>query len=409
MAGRNLRDVTDTLGIITAVLLALLVLVVGVLAYRVSDRVQRPTTLPDDGPRDVETDLAALLAHLPSASIVVGEGEEVLRASASAHAMGLLRGGQLVHAEIAELVVEARTDGGSRQVQLSLPRGPAAGSGRFIVAAQVVAMSGGRVLVLAEDRTAQIRLDDVRRDFIANVSHELKTPVGAMALLAETIADAADDPEAVRTFAERMGRESRRLSGLVQDIIDLSRLQDADVRIEARPVPVDEIVADAVERASVEAKARDIAIVAGRGGDLAVHGDPVLLVTAVRNLLDNALRYSDPGTRIAIAVRRGEDDLVEIAVVDQGIGIDPENLPRVFERFYRVDPARSRQTGGTGLGLSIVKHVAADHGGEVTVWSTPGRGSTFTLRIPAAVEGEPETIRDPRGDGRPPVAEEGPA
>ncbi|PWD50595.1 two-component sensor histidine kinase [Serinibacter arcticus] len=385
---------SDSLGIVTAVLLALLVIVVGVLSFRLSERAQRSSQERGSADADVGSDLSSLLAHLPSTSVVLGPDDEVLRASAPAHALGIIRGGRLAHAELVGLVVEARLEGGSRAVQLSLPRGPAVGSGRFVASVQVVSLTRGRVLILAEDRTAQIRLDDVRRDFIANVSHELKTPVGAIALLAETITDAADDPEAVRTFAESMGRESRRLSGLVQDIIDLSRLQDADVQLEARSVLVDDIVDEAVERAGVEARARDIAIRAGRGGDLAVHGDPALLVTALRNLLDNALRYSEPGTRIAVAVRHGEDDLVEIAVVDQGIGIDPTNLPRVFERFYRVDPARSRQTGGTGLGLSIVKHVAADHGGEVTVWSTPGRGSTFTLRIPAARPTDPSSGED---------------
>ncbi|TGO06470.1 sensor histidine kinase [Serinibacter arcticus] len=380
---------SDPINVVTAVLLALLVVAIAILAFRASERTLRPGRAASVGGSDVDGDLSSLLTHLTATSVVLGEDDAVLRASAPAHALGIIRGGHLAHAELTSLVAEARIEGGSRQVQLSLPRGPAAGAGRFVASVQVVALSGGKVLVLAEDRTAQIRLDDVRRDFVANVSHELKTPVGAIALLAETMTEAADDPEAVRMFAERMGSESRRLSGLVQDIIDLSRLQDADVSLESRSVPADEIVAEAIVRASVEATARDIAIHAGSGSGLALQGDPGLLVTALRNLLDNALRYSEPGTRVAVGVRRGEDDLVEIAVVDQGIGIDPENLPRVFERFYRVDPARSRQTGGTGLGLSIVKHVAADHGGEVTVWSTPGRGSTFTLRIPAA---EPEEL-----------------
>ncbi|WP_284251131.1 sensor histidine kinase [Litorihabitans aurantiacus] len=385
---------TDPVSIVTAALLALLVVAVAVLAFRTSERQLRPAPSPAGPEVDVDGDLVGLLGHLAAASVVLGPGDVVLRASAPAHALGVVRGGQLAHAELATLAAEARVEGGSREVQLSLPRGPAAGAGRFVAAVQVVALAGDRVLVLVEDRTAQIRLDDVRRDFVANVSHELKTPVGAIALLAETLTEAADDPDAVRTFAERMGRESRRLSGLVQDIIDLSRLQDADVNLESRAVPADEIVREAISRASVEARARDIAIHAGSGRDLALQGDPGLLVTALRNLLDNALRYSEPGTRIAVGVRQGDDDLVEIAVVDQGIGIDPENLPRVFERFYRVDPARSRLTGGTGLGLSIVKHVAADHGGEVTVWSTPGRGSTFTLRIPAATVPPPESTTE---------------
>lgn len=246
-------------------------------------------------------------------------------------------------------------------------------------------------MLLVEDRTAANRLEDMRRDFVANVSHELKTPVGAISLLAETMADSADDPDAVRMFAERMGAESTRLAGLVHDIIDLSRVQDATTMTSER-IPVAEIVGEAVDRARLQAQARDVAIWARVSQDIDVVGDRALLVTAVRNLVDNAVRYSDGGTRVGVTVRVAEDELVEIAVVDQGIGIDADALPRVFERFYRVDPARSRETGGTGLGLSIVKHVAADHGGEVTVWSQPGRGSTFTLRVPAAEPAETKEL-----------------
>lgn len=366
------------------VLLALLVVTVALLAFLLSERAQRRQAEYGQGHEHTESDFTLLLATLRTTSVVVGASGELLRVTPSAYALGLARSGRIAHTELVALVEEARRDGGTREAQLVLPRGPAAGAGRVTVHVVVTAMSGGRVLLLAEDRTAALRLDEVRRDFVANVSHELKTPVGAIALLAETLADAADDPDTVRHFARRMDLEANRLAGLVQDIIDLSRLQDADVMLDSRLVDVDAVIAEAVERCEVEARSRDIRVTVAPAGGAAVYGDQALLVTAVRNLLDNALRYSDGGTRVSVVPRLGEDDLVEIAVIDQGIGIDPEALPRVFERFYRVDAARSRATGGTGLGLSIVKHVAADHGGEVTVWSQPGRGSTFTLRLPAA-------------------------
>ncbi|ACQ79031.1 histidine kinase [Beutenbergia cavernae DSM 12333] len=364
--------------------IVLLAIVAGLVAFRLSERSQRRTS-PDQAPAlPVDDDMAGVLAALRSTTILLAADDEVLRASASAHALGLLRHGRLTHASIADLVAEARREGGVREVAMTVPRGPGIGSGHLSLDVRVAALSGSRVLVLADDRTAARRLDEVRRDFVANVSHELKTPVGAIALLAETIGDAAGDPDAVRRFSEQMGRESRRLSELVQDIIDLSRLQEPDALLNSAAVDLDAVVAESVDRARVEARARDVGIAVGGRQGLKVFGDHALLVTALRNLLDNALRYSDRGTRVSIGVDTADDGMVEIAVVDQGVGISADELPRVFERFYRIDPARSRETGGTGLGLSIVKHVAADHGGEVRVWSTPGRGSTFTLRIPVA-------------------------
>ncbi len=227
--------------------------------------------------------------------------------------------------------------------------------------------------------------------------------LGALALLAETVQDAADDPVAVRRFAARMQSEATRLSALVQEIIELSRLQVAGALQEVTVVPVRGVVEEAVDRARTTAQGKGITLTTGGELDAAVYGDHNLLVTAVRNLLDNAVAYSGENTRVGVGVTRS-GDLVEIAVVDQGIGIAADEQARVFERFYRVDPARSRDTGGTGLGLSIVKHVAADHGGEVTMWSEPGRGSTFTLRIPAAGETAPADA-DQRGqdDERQPV------
>jgi two-component system sensor histidine kinase SenX3 len=251
---------------------------------------------------------------------------------------------------------------------------------------------GGLVLLLVEDQTESRRVEEVRRDFVANTSHELKTPVGALALLAETVEDAADDPEAVRRFAGRMRQEASRLTNLVQDMITLSRIQAAEPIPDPVPVKLDAVVAEALDRCRMKASARGIELVATGTHGLSVLGDEDLLITALRNLLDNAVAYSPDKTRVDVSTRLAGRDAVEISVADQGIGIPERDLERIFERFYRVDPARSRATGGTGLGLAIVKHVTAAHGGEVNVLSTEGAGSTFTLRLPQRVDAV--TVRD---------------
>jgi two-component system, OmpR family, sensor histidine kinase SenX3 len=266
--------------------------------------------------------------------------------------------------------------------ELDLPRGPV-GPGTMLLQVRVAQVTPQHLLVLAEDLTGARKVETMRRDFVVNISHELKTPVGALSLLAETVQDAADDPAAVRRFAARMQAEAGRLSQLVQEIIELSRLQAAGALEELRLVDLDTVLAEAADRAQTTAAARKVTIDVGGESGVTVFGDRNLLITAVRNLLDNAVAYSPEATRVGVGVRV-VGDIVEIAVVDSGIGIPAAEQDRIFERFYRVDQARSRDTGGTGLGLSIVKHVAADHGGEVTVWSQPGRGSTFTLRLPRA-------------------------
>ncbi len=237
------------------------------------------------------------------------------------------------------------------------------------------------VLLLADDRTEITRTEEIRNDFVANVSHELKTPVGAISLLAEALDDAATDEIAVRRFASRMHKESARLSALVQDIIELSRLQGADVVQQGEPVDLNAIIAEAVDRNKLPAEAKDIEMVIGGKVGTDVYGDVELLTTAFRNLIDNAIRYSLVGSKVGIGLK-SKDGLANVSVTDQGSGISAEDQDRIFERFYRIDSARSRTTGGTGLGLSIVKHVISNHGGEVAVWSQPGQGSTFTVRLP---------------------------
>lgn len=363
-------------------LVGLLVGVGATLAFRLSERAQR--RVPPQPEPELDDGLVRALAVLRSSAIVLDDADRVVRASAPAHALGLVRDGRLAHAAIRDMVADVRRDGVIRDAELDLPRGPV-GSGTLLLEVRVAQVTPHLLLVLAEDLTQARRLEAMRRDFVVNISHELKTPVGALSLLAETVQDAADDPAAVRRFAARMQSEAQRLALLVQEIIELSRLQVTDALKDLQVVDVDDVLAEAADRARTTASGKKIVIDVGGQTGARVFGDRNLLVTAVRNLLDNAVAYSPDATRVGVGVST-TDELVQIAVVDQGIGIPPTEQDRIFERFYRVDPARSRNTGGTGLGLSIVKHVAADHGGDVTVWSQPGRGSTFTLRLPRAEE-----------------------
>lgn len=365
---------------LTPLVIGLLGVLVGlgsVLAFRWSERAQR--TAPAQPEPEVDDGLVRTLAVLRSAAVVLDASDEVVRASAPAYALGLVRNGRIAPPAIRDLVAQVRRDGVIRDEELEVDR--PVGRGTSLVQVRVAQVSDRHLVVLAEDLTQARRLEAVRRDFVVNVSHELKTPVGALSLLAETVQDAADDPEAVRRFAGRMQSEAQRLSSLVHEIIELSRLQVAGALGPLSTVDLDAVVAEAVDRARTAATAKSVRLEVG--GDTGVHlfGNHDLLVTAVRNLVDNAVAYSGEASHVGIGVRE-VGDLVEIAVVDQGIGIPAADQERVFERFYRVDAARSRETGGTGLGLSIVKHVAADHGGDVTVWSQPGRGSTFTIRLP---------------------------
>ena len=237
-------------------------------------------------------------------------------------------------------------------------------------------------VVIVDDQSEQARMEASRRDFVANVSHELKTPVGAMGLLAEALLASADDPEAVRPFAEKVLLESNRLSSMIGELIELSRLQGADPLPDLGVVDVDDVVSEAIARHKVAADNADITITTDSASGFRVLGDERLLAIALANLVSNAIAYSPHGSPVSIS-RRRRDGFVEIAVTDRGIGIARKDQQRVFERFFRADKARSRATGGTGLGLAIVKHAVANHNGTVTLWSQPGTGSTFTLAIPA--------------------------
>jgi two-component system sensor histidine kinase SenX3 len=323
-----------------------------------------------------------VLDAMDSAGIVADSSLNVVKATAKAFALALVSNGRLTYPELISIVEKVRRTGALVDVELDLQRG------RFKDASLRVhvraSLLGSRfVLLLVEDRTESYRLEAVRRDFVANISHELKTPIGAIGLLSEALDTAADDPEQVRMFAERLGAESTRIARLTQDIIELSRLQAVDAVANAERVEIDHVIAAAIDQNRVGADAHAIELVAGPPTGAVVYGDPKLLVTAVDNLISNAIRYSPDGSRVGVGSRTA-DGVVEIAVTDQGEGIPEADQARIFERFFRVDQARSRTTGGTGLGLSIVKHAVQNHGGDVRVWSQPGMGSTFTIRLPEA-------------------------
>ena len=337
------------------------------------------------GPQVLPEAAAEVLAILSSAYVVLDSSGDVLRASPLAYSYGIVRaaGGdhpRLANSELMELAADVGRNGGFRDERLSVRRS-SQGDSDAVIDVRIGALGEHGALLLADDLTRAVRVEETRRDFVANVSHELKTPVGAINLLAETMEDAAEDPDAVRRFAERMQTESRRLSHLVQEIIELSRVQGSSALPHAEPVELDEVVEEAVALNRNLALGSHIDLAVGGAEGLQVFGSAPMLTTALSNLISNAITYSEPETRVGVSIRR-EGGMVELSVKDQGIGISKENLERVFERFFRVDKARSRDTGGSGLGLAIVKHIATDHGGQVTAWSMAGQGSTFTLHIP---------------------------
>ena len=249
----------------------------------------------------------------------------------------------------------------------------------------VMRLERGEVLLWAQNNSVVSRVETMRRDFVANISHELKTPVGALSLLAEAIEESGKDSESIQKFAKRIGPETKRLTNVIRDIIDLSQVQSDDPLATANPVEVDRVINDAVDAVQLLADLNSIEIAQVNEPDVKIVGDEYQLVMAIRNLLTNAITFSPINSRITVGAKL-KDGVVEITVSDQGIGISLENQSRIFERFYRVDPARSRSTGGTGLGLAIVKHVCENHGGEVSVWSVQGQGSTFTMKFPQMEE-----------------------
>lgn len=353
--------------------------IIASLAFAYSQRSLRPLRVT--ATVEPVEDAVKVLEAIPQFFVLVSALDVVERASTQAYSFGLVRDDRLVRPEFIQLVARVRDTGEVLSRPLSIKRSTLKNQSDTRLMVYAAPLSGGRVLVLFEDNTEKLKLEETRRDFVANVSHELKTPVGAISLLVETLDSAADDPQAVRHFTAQLDTEVVRLRGLVQDIIELSRLQEGNALTTTELVDVDAVVAESVARMDVEAANRGVKIVSGGQPGLTVYGDRRMLATAIRNLLDNAVRYTRPHGRVSVATSLA-DGQVLISVVDQGEGIDAAQRERIFERFYRGDAARDRNSGGSGIGLAIVKHVVQDHGGRIKLWSKVGQGSTFTICLP---------------------------
>ena len=384
-AGHMVNNV-NTFDIVTITLGGALTLVAGVsLGFvfakkKKNDRESKSNSFPNL--------VAEVLELMGSVGLVVDRSNKVVGTNSWAESFGLVARGFLVNDEINDLVKRARLGTSIESFEGILRVGLA--QEKISVSANAKLVDGDYVVLVLEDRTSDIRFDKTRRDFIENISHELKTPIGAIALLSEAIQDAGDDVEAVAKFAASLNKESSRLTFLVQDIIKLSRLQSEEVLASAEIVDLNDVVADAIDRNEQLAASRKVRLISDQAPKLEVFGNREMLVTAVKNLIENAISYSDQAASVGIGCS-AKDSVAEIAVTDSGSGISPENQQRIFERFYRADPSRSRDTGGTGLGLSIVKHVAKIHRGEIKLFSQVGVGSTFTLRIPLATASDPAT------------------
>lgn len=362
----------------------------GLLTWLILHAVERSRHPIDTLATDIEVmvvtpELKRALAQVGGAAAIIGPHDEVLHSTVSARSMNIVRGSRIIEETVLKIVRESRQRSTELCRDIDVP-GTATGRTAQHLTVRVGPLDAhGNIVLVVDDRAPLLRVEQTRRDFVANISHELKTPIGAIAILSEAVEGAADDPEAVRHFAGRLNKETARVSEMVSQIINLSRLQSDQPMMTPQQVDVCHVLADAVERNRELADSREVNLVVKAEPDLEIQGDPAQLTDAVSNLIHNAIVYSNPRARVAVSSRLVHDvdgDRADIAVADNGIGITDEDQRRIFERFYRVDYARSRDNGGTGLGLSLVKHIAQAHGGSVDVWSKVGQGSTFTLSIP---------------------------
>ena len=386
------------------------------------------------GPRvPVQSTERQLVAVMPEALVVVDSLATVQYASPAARRFGIIHDQAMALAEIRDIVKLVSTDSVVRERELTIPlhgrtrtgvvntngKGVEAGKplpeDTLYLHVRVGQIADNLFAIFISDMSEQRRFEIMRRDFVTNVSHELKTPAGAISLLAETIGDAADDPDAVKYFSGRISKESERLTELVHRLIDLQKAQSAAAMLNAERLSV---AREALAENQVKAESKHISLVLSVNGrqvlvhanaeelakeaeqnlDVFVVADHETIKTAVKNLVENAINYSPEHTTVAVGIGI-ESGKVAIRVVDQGIGIPAASLSRIFERFYRVDPARSRETGGTGLGLAITKHCVEDCGGTISVWSREGEGSTFTITMPqASGAAEPDHPADSAND-----------
>lgn len=327
---------------------------------------------------------AELLEVLAPAGMVLNSSNVIVRVTGGALATGLVDGRKLIHRKLNELVAAARETNEIQVLDAELPT--RLKGAKLYISARAKSIGDGNVLLIVDDRTESYRLDEMRKDFMANISHELKTPIGAVGLLAEAMENSLDQPDVLAKLVKNIGKEAKRLSALVKDIIQLSRIQSAANVTSTDVVNLIDVVKDAIDRNSWRSEKSGIEVVFTSAKDkVQVYGDAEMLTVAVKNLVENAIIYSNKGDQVQVVIEAG-DDIAKILVKDSGIGIPKEEQARVFERFYRVDQSRSRETGGTGLGLSIVKHAAISHLGDVRLFSKPGVGSTFTLRLPTVAK-----------------------
>ena len=331
--------------------------------------------------RELPLLLLNVLNQLDGASLVIAPGEVAIFTNSEAEQLGILRDGRIQSEELLASIRVVRRTNTKQTGTIDIARGPIGEGKREITVTVIPLTENELVLVLLRDESEAQRVHDVRRDFVANISHELKTPIGALSLLSEAVLGAKDDSEAVSRFAARMQVESKRLTDLVQEIIQLSRVQDSDPLKEPQLLSSDDIIKEALDQCRTTADSRQISLTFQDSDSGALLGDRDQLTMAIHNLIENAINYSPADTKVAVSTSI-EKEIMTISVADQGIGIPEAEVERIFERFYRVDPARSRETGGTGLGLSIVKHIINKHGGEISVWSSENVGSTFSIRLP---------------------------
>ena len=368
------------IGLVIGIAVVLGAIAGGLIVVLITQATRQSTAAMQAASWELPAGVAELLEAIEFPAIIVDASIRVVAASPAATQFGLLSNERLAVPELIAVVEDLNRSSGPIVRELEIPRGPF-GDATSSIEARASRFGVRYTLVLVADRTEFRRLEEVRRDFVANISHELKTPIGAISLLAEALSEAADDPDMVRHFADRLSNESARLASITREIIELSRLQADGALAKFSSVKIDMVLRQSVDANRVLAAAKNIDIVVGGDEGATVWGDFDRLVVAVNNLLSNAVQYSPENSRVGIGVSNA-DDRVEIVITDQGPGMSTEEAERVFERFYRTDQARSRTTGGTGLGLSIVKHIVNHHGGDVKVWSLPGQGSSFTIRLP---------------------------
>ncbi len=342
--------------------------------------------IPETSDSAVPSFILDLINHLDEDVLLIGLGDQPVFASTGIENLNVLRDGRVLTPELSAIVRAVRRTGVAHHGKLEVARGPIGEGTRELTLKVVTLEDKDLILILISDESEAQRVHEVRRDFVANISHELKTPIGALSLLSEAVLSAKEDSESVAKFATRMQLEAKRLTDLVQEIINLSRLQDSDPLSVAEEIYIDDIIQVAIDQCYTISQARKIAINFTKTSESVVLGDGEQITMAIQNLIENAINYSPENTNVSVTTEIA-DGIVQISVTDQGIGIPEADQARIFERFYRVDPARSRETGGTGLGLSIVKHVATKHGGDIKVWSAMNVGSTFALWLPIYTNG----------------------